>query len=240
MRPCLSIMSSQSLILDALVIVPLILGWWVQSRVRRVFKEQDQFQNAAQVNGMEAARALLDQAGLERIRLRIEEQLAGDSYDPVDKILVLSPRTARRATVLAIGIAGHEVGHAVQDAEGYPLMRLRTWLGRRLIVFSAISPLALIGGFLLGSVLLMWLAIGILALQVVFGFVTLPVEFNASRRAIPLLEQRHLIALEEEPGVRRVLRAAALTYLVSVAVQVAVFVFWFIVLAAVTGLRIPL
>ena len=96
-------------------------------------------------------------------------------------------------------------------------MRLRTSLARWLIVLSTISPIAFIGGFFLGSVLLMWLAVGILALQLVFALVTLPVEFNASRRAIPLLEQKRLIVVEEEAGVRRVLRAAALTYLVSVA-----------------------
>ena len=167
-------------------------------------------------------------------------RFASDYYDPISKMLVLSPRTAQRASLLAVGIAGHEVGHAVQDAEGYPFMRLRTWLGRWLIVVSTISPLAFIGGFLLGSVLLMWVAMGTLALQVLFALVTLPVELNASRRAIPLLERRMFISMDEEPGVRRVLRAAALTYLVSVALRVAVFLFWFVVLAAATGLRIPL
>ena len=231
----------RTLILYLLLLVPLILGWWAQSRVRRVFQQEDEFQNAGQVNGLEAARELLDEAGLHYVGLRIAAtgSFSNDYYDPVEKTLVLSPRIAQRATVLAIGVAGHEVGHAVQDAEGYPLMRLRTWLARWLIVFSTITPVAFIGGFFLGNVFLMWLAVGILALQVVFALVTLPVEFNASRRAIPLLEQRRVIISDEEAGVRRVLRAAALTYLVSVALRVAVFFFWFIVLAAATGVRIP-
>ena len=233
-------MASRTLILYALLLVPVILVWWVQSRVRRVFQEEDQFENAEHVNGLEAARELLDQAGLHYVQLRIEGKLFSDFYDPVAKTLTFSPRTARRATILAVGVAGHEVGHAVQDAEGYPFMRLRTGMGRWLIVFSTISPIAFIGGFFLGSVWLMWLAIGILALQVVFALVTLPVEFNASRRAIPLLKQKQLIHVDEEAGVRRVLRAAALTYLVSVAVRVAVFLFWFLLLATVTGLRLPL
>lgn len=235
-------MSSRTLILYALLVVPFILIWWVQSRVRRVFQEEDQFQNAAHVNGLEAARELLDQAGLQHVRLRIADtnRFYNDSYDPVEKVLALSPRTARRATVLAAGVAGHEVGHAIQDAEGYPLMRLRNWMGRWLIVFSTISPFAFIGGFFLGSVFLMWVAVGILALQVVFALVTLPVEFNASRRAVPLLEGSRVIMASEEAGIRRVLRAAALTYVVSVAVRVAAFLFWFVVLAAVTGVRISL
>lgn len=235
-------MSSQNLILYSLLVVPLVLIWWVQSRVRRVFQQEDQFQNTGQVNGLEAARELLDRAGLGHVRLRVTDttRFYNDSYDPVDKVLALSARTARRATLLAVGVAGHEVGHAVQDAEGYRLMRLRTWMGRWLIVFSTISPFAFIGGFFLGNVFLMWVAVGILALQVVFALVTLPVEFNASKRAIPLLEGSRMIALNEEASIRRVLRAAALTYLVSVAVRVAVFVFWFIVLAATTGMRFSL
>jgi uncharacterized protein len=231
-------MASRTLVLYLLLFVPFILVALAQSRVRRVFQEEDQFQNSRHVNGLEAARELLDQAGLHHIQLRIAERFASDFYDPVEKALVLSPRVARRATVLAVGVAGHEVGHAVQDAEGYPLMRLRTWLGRWLIVLSTISPIAFIGGFLLGSIYLMWLAVGILALQVVFALVTLPVEFNGSRRAIPLLEQRQMIVAEEEAGVRKVLRAAALTYLVSVAMRVAVFLFWFILLAAASGLHV--
>lgn len=232
-------MPSLTLVLYVLLFVPLILVWWVQSRVRRVFQEEDRFENAEHVNGLEAARELLDQAGLYHVQVRIVGRLASDYYDPADKILVLSPRTARRATVLAVGVAGHEVGHAIQDAEGYPLMRLRTSLARWLIVLSTISPFAFIGGFFLGSVALMWLAVGILALQVLFALVTLPVEFNASRRAVELLERRQMIVPEEESNVRKVLRAAAFTYLVSVAVRVAAFLFWFILLAAATGLSIP-
>jgi uncharacterized protein len=233
-------MPTLTLILYALLLVPILLVVWVQARVRRIFSEQDRYENAGHVNGLEAARELLDQAGLPNVGLRIMAGLAGDYYDPTEKTLVLSRRTARRSTVLAIGVAGHEVGHAVQDAEGYPFMRLRTLLARWLIVLSTLSPLAFIGGFFLGSVALMWLAVGILAFHVVFAFVSLPVEFNASRKAVGLLQEGRMIALGEEPGVRRVLRAAALTYLVSVAVRVASLLFWFVLLAAATGLRLPL
>ncbi len=232
-------MSSLTLILYGALFIPILLVVWVQARVRRVFNEQDQYENSAHVNGLEAARELLDQAGLHQVQLRIESRLASDYYDPVNKVLVLSPRTARRSTVLAVGVAGHEVGHAVQDSEGYPFIRLRSWLGRWLIALSTISPIAFIGGFFLGSVLLMWVAVAILAFQVVFALITLPVELNASHRAIPMLEGGNLIGREEEPGVRRVLRAAALTYLVSVAIRVAVLMFWFVLLALVTGLKFP-
>src|SRR5512139_2734735 len=101
-------MDFRTLILYSLLVVPLILAWWVQSRVRRVFSEQDQYENSGHINGLEAARDLLDRAGLGRVQVRIEERLFSDFYDPTEKVLVLSPRTARRSTILAVGVAGHE------------------------------------------------------------------------------------------------------------------------------------
>ena len=229
-------MTGLTIALYLLILVPVALIWWAQSRVRRVFRQEDQVENAEQITGLEAARELLDHVGLHAIRLEMRGRPPADYYDPVTKTLVLSLRTARRDTALAVGVAGHEVGHAIQDAEGYPLMRLHNGLARWLIALSTISPFAFIGGFLLGNVFLMWTAIGILALQVVFALTALPLELNASKRAIALLEEEHVIALSEEASVRRVLRAAALTYLASVAMRVAGFMFWFLLLAALTGL----
>jgi hypothetical protein len=176
-----------TLVLYLLVLIPIILIWWARSRVRRVFWQEDQIPNAGRVTGLEAARELLDRVGLYYIRLEIRSRPLADYYDPVSKTLVLSPRIARRDTPLAVGVAGHEVGHAIQDAEGYPLMRLHNTLARWLIALSTISPFAFIGGFFLGNVFLMWVAVGILALQVLFALVALPLEINASRRAIALL-----------------------------------------------------
>lgn len=232
-------MASLTLLLYLLILIPIILIWWAQSRVRRVFRQEDQVENAEQITGLEAARELLDHVGLQSVRLEMRGRLPADYYDPVTKTLVLSLRTARRDTALAVGVAGHEVGHAIQDAQGYPLMRLHVVLARWLIVLSTISPFAFIGGFLLGSVFLMWVAIGILAFQVVYALTALPLELNASKRAIALLEEERVITLSEEASVRRVLRAAAYTYLASVAMRVAVFLFWFVVLATLTGLQTP-
>jgi Zn-dependent membrane protease YugP len=231
--------ASLTLLLYLLILIPIILIWWAQSRVRRVFRQEDQVENAEQITGLEAARELLDHVGLQSVRLEMRGRLPADYYDPVTKTLVLSLRTARRDTALAVGVAGHEVGHAIQDAQGYPLMRLHVVLARWLIVLSTISPFAFIGGFLLGSVFLMWVAIGILAFQVVYALTALPLELNASKRAIALLEEERVITLSEEASVRRVLRAAAYTYLASVAMRVAVFLFWFVVLATLTGLQTP-
>jgi uncharacterized protein len=224
-----------------LLFVPAALVGLAQWRVQNVFREADKIENAEGINGYEAARTLLDQHGLKSVRVVVNNGfLFGDAYDPVAKRLMITDRTAWRRTDLSVGIVGHEVGHAIQEAEGFPLARLRDTLARWLIQVSWITPIVFVGGFFLGIVAFMWAAVGIMGLQVVFALVTLPVEINASRRAVGLLEQGHVIVMSEERIVRRVLRAAAFTYLASAGMQVAFFMLWFIVLAFVTGLKLPL
>ena len=230
-------MSTLPFLLYPLLVLPLVLIWYAQSRVRRIFQQEDQVQNAEGITGLEAARELLHEADLYQVSIEIRSGPFSDQYNPMTKILRLSPRTARRDSTLAVGIAGHEVGHAIQDAEGYTLMRVHNLLARWLMVLSTVSPIAFIGGFIFGNLLLMILAVGILALQLVFAFVTLPLERNASKRALQLLEQRGVILVFEEGSVRRVLRAAAFTYLASVGVRLGFFLFWFVLLASVARLR---
>ena len=233
-------MSKLNLIMVLLFLLPLGLVGWAQTRVRTIFSQADQIENAEHINGYDAARQLLDQAGLHSIAVVVGGSLTvGDAYDPFEKKLMITQRTASRHTDLSVGVVGHEVGHATQDAQGYPLMRLRKRLARWLIQLSWISPIVFIGGFFLGIVLFMWVAVGIMALEVVFAFVTLPVEIDASRRAVELLERGHVIVMSEERIVRRVLRAAAYTYLASAGLRVAFFLLWFIVLVAATGLKLP-
>ncbi|MCL5735940.1 MAG: zinc metallopeptidase [Actinobacteria bacterium] len=229
-------MSAFSFLLYPLLVVPMVLLLYAQSRVRRVFAEEDQHPNAEEITGLEAARELLNQAGLHQVRIEIQGGVFSDQYNPMTKTLRLSPRIARRDSTLAVGVAGHEVGHAIQDAEGYTLMRVHNVLARWLLFATTIIPIAFIGGFLFGSVLLMLVAVGILGLQVVFALVALPLERNASKRALYLLEQRGVILHSEEGSVQRVLRAAAFTYLASVGIRLAFFLFWFVVLASATGL----
>jgi uncharacterized protein len=224
--------SSLPFLLYPLLVVPIALIVYAQSRVRRVFQEEDQVQNAERITGLEAARELLDQAELYGVRIEVKGGLFTDQYNPMTKILSLSPRIARHDSTLAVGVAGHEVGHAIQDAEGYALMRIHNYLARWLIVLTTLSPIALIGGFLFGNLLLMLLAVGILGLQVIFALVTLPLESNASKRALRLLEERGVILHSEEGSIQRVLRAAVFTYLASAGIRIAFFLFWFILLAS--------
>lgn len=229
-------MNTLPVLLYLLLVIPAALIWYAQSRVRRVFQQADQIENAERITGYEAARELLDRAGLNNVRVEVWQGLASDHYDPATKILRLTPRIARHESTLAVGVAAHEVGHAIQDAEGYSLMRFRNRLARWVLVASTLSPIAFIGGLFLGNLPLLFVAVGILALQVVFALVNLPLEKDASRRAVRLLEERGLILQSERGGVKRVLGAASFTYLASVGVRLSLFLFWFIVFASLTNL----
>lgn len=223
-------------------VVPLALVWWSQARVQQVFREADKVRNDSRISGYETARRLLDVSGLAHIPVVVGGGLfsaSNDAYDPSSKRVVISPKTASRDSELSLGVSAHEVGHATQDADDHPLMRLRTSLSRWLAGVSWLSNFAFVGGFLFGIELLMWVAVGIVGLQAVFALVTLPVETDASKRAMGMLERERLIAPSAKPRVERVLRAAAFTYLASAAQSVAFFLVCFTVLAATTGLHSP-
>jgi Zn-dependent membrane protease YugP len=212
------------------------IAYLAQERVRRVFREEDQVPASAGITGMDTARELLSRAGLHNVRIELLASRLGDYYDPMTKVLRLSPETARRTSILAVGVAAHEAGHAIQDAERYGLMRAHNVLARWLVGLTFFSPIAFVGGFFLGSRPLLYVAIGILAFQLLFALVALPLEINASKRAVHLLEQWAVILPSEERNVKRVLRTAAFTYLASAAVRLAFLMFWFIVFATATGL----
>jgi Zn-dependent membrane protease YugP len=234
--------SSSDLYFLLVFIVPAVLVWWSQARVQHVFREADQTKNDSHINGYDTARRLLDMAGLTHIPVVVNPgalSSANDAYDPTTKLVMISPKTAQRDSDLSLGVSGHEVGHATQDAEDYPLMRLRTSLAYRLMRISWLGSFAFVGGFLYGIEPLMWVALGIVGLQAAFALVTLPVEIDASKRAMQLLERGHLIAPSGKPRIQRVLRAAAFTYLASAARSVAFFLVCFTVLAAATGLHSP-
>lgn len=226
-------MNTLPVLLYLLLLVPMVLMWYAQSRVSRVFQQEDLVDNAERITGFEAARNLLDEAGLFHVRIEIWQGLPSDQYDPITKVLRLTPRVARRYSTFAVGVAGHEVGHAIRDAEGYPLMRIHNLLARWLLVLTTLSPIAFIGGLFFGSLPLILVAIVILALQVLFALLNLPLERNASRRAIRLLEQRGMIMRSERGSVERVLKAASFTYLATVGVRLSFFLFWFIVFATI-------
>jgi Zn-dependent membrane protease YugP len=198
-----------------LLLVPLLLGLAVQGLVRSVFRRYSALANHSGVTGAEAARALLDAHGLQRVGIEIIPGFLSDHYDGQAKALRLSEAVGRERSVSALGIAGHEVSHAYQDAEGSRTYRGRQAIGEQLARFSPWSTFFLIAGFWFGMPLFIVLSLLFVGGLVLFALATLPVEIGASHRALGLLRQTGLADATEFREIRQVLRAAALTYAVG-------------------------
>jgi Zn-dependent membrane protease YugP len=199
-----------------LLLVPLLLGLAVQALVRSVFRRYSTVANHSGVTGAEAARALLDAHGLQRVGIEIIPGFLTDHYDGRAKALRLSEPVGRERSVAALGIAGHEVSHAYQDAEGSRAYRGRQSIGEQLARVAPWSTFFLIAGFWFGVPLFIVLSLLFVGGLVLFALATLPVEIGASHRALGLLRQTGLADATEFREIRRVLRAAALTYVVGI------------------------
>jgi len=205
------------------VLPAMIFAMWAQSRVSSAFQTYSRQMSSSGLSGAQVARELLNSSGLTGVRIETTSATLGDHYDPRSKVLRLSRNVYSSSSVAALGVAAHEVGHAIQDATGYAPLYLRNGLVP-IAQFgsSAAWPLFLVG-FLFQSEMLMNVGLLFFAGAVLFTLVTLPVEYNASGRAIGLLEAGGYVRGNEVAAVRKVLDAAALTYLAATAVAVAQF-----------------
>jgi hypothetical protein len=199
-----------------LVIAGLVISGLASAYVNSTFRKYDEFRSSKGVTGTQAAEYILRSQGITDVGV---QQIAGnltDNYNSGNKLLSLSEATAQSTSVAAIGVAAHECGHAVQDAKNYFPLKLR----------AAIVPVANIGSTLsfpliMLGVIMSWnqtlINVGILAfsLALVFQLVTLPVEFDASRRALSILRDGNMLAEDELAAARKVLMAAALTYVAA-------------------------
>jgi Zn-dependent membrane protease YugP len=224
-----------TLLLWLLFLVPLLLGLGVQMRMRSVFRRYSAVPNRLRVTGAEAARALLDGHGLRRVPLELSPGSLTDHYDGEARTLRLSPAVAAERSVAALGIAAHEVSHALQHAEGDRAYRWRQRIGEPLARFAPFSGFVLIGGFWFGSPLLIALGLAYAAGLALFAVATLPVELGASRRALRLLQQTRLTDASEARGVRRTLTAAAMTYVVGLLDRLGMFLILVVVAEAFHG-----
>jgi Zn-dependent membrane protease YugP len=199
----------------------LLLGLWAQARVKSAFGKYSRVATARGMTGAQVARAMLDSQGLYDIA--IEESKGGalsDHYDPRSKVLRLSPQVYRAPSVAAAGVAAHEAGHALQDAKGYAPLALRSALVPAASFGSSLAPLIFIAGFLLQAIAgfgieIAWAGVILFAAAVAFTLVTLPVEFDASKRAKRELQAQGIVMGNETQGINRVLDAAALTYVAA-------------------------
>lgn len=201
-----------------LVIIGAVLSLWASAGVKSSFSKFSKVLTAHGVTAYEAAERILHGAGIYDVKIERVSGSLTDHYDSSSKILRLSETVYHSTSVAAVGVAAHECGHAIQDHEEYAPLRLRHYLvpvvnfGNRLSM-----PLFLIGLLLGAYNTLVPIGIFLFSFAVVFQFVTLPVEFNASSRAVTILGESGMVTVEELPKVKKVLKAAAYTYLAAAA-----------------------
>ncbi len=203
----------------------LVLGFWAQMKVKSAFDKYSRVRARSGMTGAEAARRVLDSNGLYHVDIQPVQGFLSDHYDPRSKVLRLSPQVYRSNSLASVGVAAHEAGHAIQDAKGYLPLQARTAMVPAVQFGSWLGPLVFMAGWFFMYLTrgqfgasIAWLGVLLFGATAVFALVTLPVEFDASRRAKQVLVQLGIVSHEEIQGVNRVLDAAALTY-VAGAVQ---------------------
>lgn len=198
-----------------LLIPILILSVWAQAQVSGNFKRYSGVANRRRLTGAQAAEAVLRAHGVYNVAIRPCAGNLTDHYDPRDNSISLSENVYNSASIAAVGVAAHEAGHAVQYAENYGPVRLRTAIIPATQIGSKFSFILLLVGMVLYSQSLFLIGILLFSLTTLFQLITLPVEFNASHRALQTLENQQLLYDDELPGTRKVLKAAALTYVAA-------------------------
>ena len=199
-----------------LLLIPVLaLSLWAQFQVSGNFRRYSAVNNRRHLTGAQAAEAVLRANGVYDVPIRTTRGHLTDHYDPRDNTIYLSESVYGAPTIAAVGVAAHEAGHAVQYAQGYGPVRLRTAILPLTQLGSKLSFLLLLVGMLLYSQTMFLAGIILFSLTTFFQLVTLPVEFNASGRALRVLEQQGYLSGEEMDGARAVLNAAAMTYVAA-------------------------
>jgi Zn-dependent membrane protease YugP len=211
-----------------LMLPGMAVAGWAQSRILSAYREGSRYRSSSGVTGAQAAAVVMQSGGVENVPI---EPVAGqltDHYDPSKKILRLSATNYQYNTLAAVGVAAHEAGHALQDAQHYPLLVVRNLIVPLAGIGSNISFMALAGGVILQSMTLIWAGILLFSTVVIFQLVNLPVEFDASRRARRQLQETGLISPQEDQVVGKVLGAAAMTYVAATLTSILQLVFFVI------------
>ena len=205
----------------ACFIVPLVLGFWAQHKVKSTFAKNLEVPVANGMTGAQVARRVLDANGLNEVPVEETPGSLSDHYDPRSRSVHLSPEVFQQVSVASTAVAAHEVGHAIQHAKSYAFFKFRSTLFPAVQFASNIWMLFLLGGIFLQITGFIVLAIALYAVAVLFTLVTLPVEFDASSRAKRQLTDLGLVASNEAAGVQSTLKAAAWTYVAGALAAVA-------------------
>ncbi|MDF2654323.1 MAG: zinc metallopeptidase [Bacillota bacterium] len=212
-----------------IILIPaIIFTMYAQSKVNSAYNKYATVRNRRGMTGAQAARRILDSNGLQDIPIEVTNQRLGDHYHPGKRVMRLSPQVYNDPSIASVSIAAHEAGHAIQHAEGYVPLRFRGILAPLATFSSRLAwPILIVGLMIIGAGNLyqgnMIFNIGIICytLAVLFQLITLPVEFNASKRAIAQMNDLGIIYVEETASAKKVLSAAALTYVAALAAAVA-------------------
>ncbi len=209
-----------------MILPALAFTMWAQWKVKSSYSKWSNVPNSRGITGSQAARYLLDSNGLNNIQVEQSQGMLSDHYDPRAKVLRLSPQVYGVPSVASVGIAAHEMGHALQDKENYGALRLRSALVPVANIGSSFGIWIIIGGLLLQMTPLAWLGVILFGAGFVFSLITLPVEFDASRRAMRMMDQSGLLAGQELAGAKEVLTSAAWTYIAAAAASLLTLLYW--------------
>jgi Zn-dependent membrane protease YugP len=209
-----------------LLIPAIILAAYAQAKVQSTYAKYSEVRSASGRTGREIAQTILHANGLSDIQVTPGEGFLSDHYDPVHKTIKLSPHNYQESSVAAISVAAHECGHAIQHAHNYAPLTMRTAIFPLANIGTSLAWIFIIAGFIFANRLsvfgvgLLDIGIFLFTFGVIFQLVTLPVEFDASKRAVVQLNQLGLVSPDEQRGVKKVLDAAALTYVAAAAAAI--------------------
>lgn len=204
------------------IVVPVIIASLIiQSRLKSTYAKYSKINNVKNLTGAQAAQMVLNYYGIYNVQIEGVHGTLSDHYDPTKNVIRLSDGVYNSTSVAAIGVACHEAGHAAQHAQGYAPIKVRNTILPVCNIGSTLSMPLLIAGIIFSYEPLVWIGIGFFSFVAVFQLVTLPVEFNASKRALSVIESNGLLTFEEKQGAAKVLKMAAMTYVAALATSIA-------------------
>jgi len=209
-----------------IAIVSFVVSMGIQAWLKNTYNKYMKVQNTSGLTGAEVARAMLNENGLHEVKVEAVRGMLSDHYDPRSRVVRLSEGNYGHANVAGMAVAAHEVGHAIQHANAYGPLKIRHALVPAANIGSQFGPMAAMFGLILGMAGLLQVGIILFTAAVLFQVVTLPVEFDASRRAMVELKKMGLATDQDSGGARKVLNAAAMTYVAAAATSIATLVYF--------------
>lgn len=203
-----------------LVVPALIISLLAQANVKKAYSSMAKIQNAKRISGAEAARRVLAHYNINNVHIEMTPGKLNDHYDPRTNVIRLSPEVFSGTSIASVGIACHEAGHAAQHAESYAPVKMRNAVLPVANIGSSVGFTVAIIGYFFGLDIIVNIGIILFAAVVLFQLITLPVEFNASSRALKVINETAMLQDDEIPKARKVLTAAALTYVASLIVSI--------------------